>query len=139
MLIDSKLPNKYWDEAIITAKYLQNILPTAGKITTPHKRWEGVQPNVTHIRQFGCKAYSVIPAEKDGSSIEDNETNFCRLYAEASTKGYRPRLLDTATEKISISRDVAFIESNPHLCRLQQHQLIKTMNSTVQTPTMRLN
>jgi len=68
MLIDSKLLNKYWGEAISTAKYLQNILPTAGEITTPYERWEGVQPNVTHIRQFGCKAYSVIPAKKDGSS-----------------------------------------------------------------------
>jgi hypothetical protein len=96
MLIDSKLPNKYWGEAISTAKYLQNILPTAGETTTPHESWEGVQPHVTHIRQFGCKAYSVIPAEKrrklDRKAIQLIFVSYAK-----GTKGYR--LLDTATEK----------------------------------------
>jgi len=96
VLIDSKLPNKYWGKAISTAKYLQKILPTAGKITTSHERWEGVQPNVTHIRQFGCKAYSIIPAEKRWKLDKKAMKLIFVSYAE-DTEGYR--LLDTATGK----------------------------------------
>ena len=42
MLIDAQLPNKYWGEAMNTANYLQNILPTADDTVTPYERWEGI-------------------------------------------------------------------------------------------------
>ena len=106
MLIDSKLPNKYWGEAISTANYLQNILPTAGETATPHERWEGVQPSVTHIKQFGCQAYSVVPAVKR-QKLDSKAIKLILVGYAEGTKGYR--LLDIATDKISISRDVAFI------------------------------
>ena len=64
MLIDAQLPNKYWGEAMNTANYLQNILPTADDTVTPYERWEGIQPSLDHIKQFGCIVYSVVPAAK---------------------------------------------------------------------------
>jgi transposase InsO family protein len=88
MLIDSKLPTKYWGEAVNTANYLQNILPTRTETATPYERWEGVQPSVNHLKQFGCRAYSVIPTEKrrklDAKAIKLTFVG----YAEG-TKGYR--------------------------------------------------
>jgi hypothetical protein len=113
MLIDSKLPNKYWGEAISTANYLQNILPASSEAVTPYERWEGVQPCLTHIRQFGCQTYCVIPAHKR-QKLDSKAVKLTFVGYAEGTKGYR--LLDTANDKIYISRDVKFIEVDPHQC-----------------------
>lgn len=113
MLIDSKLPNKYWGEAVNTANYLQNILPTAGETKTPHEKWEGVRPKLAHIKRFGCQAYAVVPAERR-QKLDCKARKYTFIGYADGTKGYR--LLDTETDKICISRDVVFIEGDPHQC-----------------------
>ena len=53
MLIDSKLPHKFWAEALCTAAYLRNRSPTKvieGK--TPHEAWTKEMPKVEHLRVF---------------------------------------------------------------------------------------
>lgn len=62
MLLDVKMDNKYWDEAIITATYLQNRL--LNHVITPDELWTSRKPDIRHIRTFGCKAYVHIPKEK---------------------------------------------------------------------------
>jgi transposase InsO family protein len=111
MLIDSKLPNKYWGEAVNTANYLQNILPASSEAVTPYGRWEGVQPCLTHIKQFGCQTYSVTPAHKR-QKLDCKAVKLTFVGYADGKKGYR--LLDTATNKIYISRYVKFIEVDPH-------------------------
>ena len=64
MLINSKLPHKFWAEALSTATYLRNQSPTkviAGM--TPHEAWAKEKPQVGHLRVFGCDAYTHIPKE----------------------------------------------------------------------------
>ena len=58
MLLDAKLPHKFWAEAIPTATYLRNWSPTSAvEGTTPHQAWYGKKPCVEHQRVFGCVAY----------------------------------------------------------------------------------
>ena len=50
MLIDSKLPQKFWAEALSTATYLRNRSPT--KVIegiTPHEAWSKQKPQVQHL------------------------------------------------------------------------------------------
>ena len=55
MLIDSKLPHKFWAEALSTATYLRNRSPTkAIEGMTPHEAWTKEKPQVEHLRVFGC-------------------------------------------------------------------------------------
>ena len=67
MLIDSRLPNGFWTEAIETANYLQNRLPTKSKNhgeMIPEKAWTGRQQDFYHICIFGSLAFCNIPEEK---------------------------------------------------------------------------
>jgi transposase InsO family protein len=111
MLIDAVLPNKYWGEAVTTANYLQNLLPTRDRLKTPYEYWEGVKPKLTHTRRFGCVAYAVTPPEKR-QKLDCKARKFTFVGYAEGTKGYR--LLDTETDKITISRDVMFMEGDPH-------------------------
>ena len=46
MLSDSKLPKKFWAEALSTASYVQNQSPTtAVKAMTSYEVWKGYKPN----------------------------------------------------------------------------------------------
>ena len=111
MLVDSGLPNKYWGEAIITANHMQNRLPVTGRDNTPYQTWTGRKPNLSHIRRFGCTAFAAIPAEKR-RKLDDKANKLIFVGYETGTKGYR--LLDIVTDKITISKDVIFIEGDPH-------------------------
>ena len=64
MLIDAKLPHKFWAEALSTATYLRNRSQTkAVKGMTPIEAWTGEKPKVEHLRAFGCVTYSHIAKE----------------------------------------------------------------------------
>ena len=70
MLSDSKLPKKFWAEALSAASYVRNRSPTtAVKAMTPYEVWKGYKLNANHLRIFGCSAYAHIP--KDGRSKMD--------------------------------------------------------------------
>ena len=109
MLIDSKLPKKFWAEAVSTAVYLKNRSPSKPlQDKTPYEAWHGHKPSVRHLRVFGCDAYAHIP--QDERSKFDSKARKCILlgYGQA-TKGYR--LYDTERRKVIHSRDVRFNES----------------------------
>ena len=109
MLIDSKLPKKFWAEAVSTAVYLKNRSPSKPlQGMTPYEAWHGNKPSVSHLRVFGCDAYAHIP--RDERSKFDSKARKCILlgYGQA-TKGYR--LYDNERGKVIHSRDVRFNES----------------------------
>ena len=64
MLSDSKLPQKFWAEALSAAVYLPNRSPAkAVRATTPFEAWTSQKPTVGHLRVFGSDAY---PKEEEG-------------------------------------------------------------------------
>ena len=57
--------NSFWAEAIATACYLCNLSYTkALNNMTLYQLWTGLHPNLSHLKVFGCLAYTHIPAEK---------------------------------------------------------------------------
>ena len=110
MLSESKLPQKFWAEALSTATYLRNRSPTAalsGK--TPYESWTGIKPSVKNLRVFGCIAYSHVP--KDERKKLDPKARKCIMLGYGdTTKAYR--LYDTEKMKVIFSRDVRFDESS---------------------------
>ena len=111
MLIDSDLPKKYWGESVVTANHMQNRLPVTGNEVTPYETWNKRKPNLKYVKQFGCIAYAAIPSERR-QKLDDKAKQLVFVGYEEGTKGYR--LLDTNTDKIVISKDVIFIEGDPH-------------------------
>ena len=108
MLSISRLPPKFWAEALSTSIYLHNRSPTkAVSGMTPQEAWTGEKPSVDHLRVFGCQSYAYIP--KDERKKLDSKSKKCVLLGYGSTsKGYR--LYDPAKKKVILSRDVIFNE-----------------------------
>lgn len=108
MLLDAGLNNRFWGEAILTAAYLQNRLPSRSINKTPVELFTGVKPNLDHIRVFGSKVYSLVPKQKR-KKWDDKAEEGVLIGYDGSTKGYR--ILDPKTAKVWISRSVRIIES----------------------------
>lgn len=109
MLLDAGMEKKYWGEAIRTAAYLQNRLPSRVIEGTPYERWYGTKPALDGLRVFGCDAYVHIPEVKRRKLDPKSRKLTFVGYAE-DRKGYR--FLDRTTDSITVSRDATFIEWN---------------------------
>ena len=109
MLIDAELSKDLWAEAVNTANYLKNRSPTkAVRNMTPEEAWSGTKPDLSHLRIFGCKALVHVPKTLRKKFDAKAEEQIFVGYAEQS-KGYR--LIHPDTKKITIARDIVFIET----------------------------
>jgi len=58
MLVDSKLPHRFWAEALSTCLYLHNRSPTKSLSgITPYEAWHGTKSNISSL----CRAYAHVP------------------------------------------------------------------------------
>ena len=103
MLQEAGLGNEFWAEAIATASYVANRSPHSSvKMKTPYELWEGVVPDLSNIRVFGCKANAYVAKELRNSKIAPTSEECIML-------GYRlwcPRLA-----KVIVCRDAVFFEN----------------------------
>ena len=124
MLADSKVPHRFWAEALSTATYLINRSPTKTlDDKTPFEAWFDKKPCVKHLKVFGCVAYSHV--SKDQRKKLDPKAKKCIFlgYA-AQRKGYR--LYDVKTSSVIHSRDVVFNESSRGIeSEQEENQLIQ--------------
>lgn len=109
LLSESKLPNKFWGEAVNTANYLQNRLPTKACEKTPYELWSGRKPSLAHIKQFGCTAYAYVH-KQNRRKLDQRATQGTFVGYDQRSKGYR---IYTGENRITISRSVKFVEQLP--------------------------
>ena len=113
MMAQAKLPERYWAEAVATAAYLRNRVPTRSlKSTTPYEKWYDRKPNLSHVRVFGCMCYAYIPEVNKKGKLSNKAEKLRFIGYSSQTKGYR--LIDESTSKVLIRRDVIFNESDFH-------------------------
>ncbi len=113
MLSHAQLPKMYWAEAVATAVYIQNRLPTSVlKQETPYQKWCDKQPNVSHMKVFGCVAYAHVP-EAERRKLDKKAVKLRFVGYANNAKGYR--LFDEEKRRILIRRDVIFNESDFNL------------------------
>lgn len=71
MISDSRMPKKFWGEAILTATYILNRSPSASlDFITPAEIWFGKKASVENLRIFGTMAYAHVP-EQFRSKFDD--------------------------------------------------------------------
>jgi hypothetical protein len=94
----------FWGEALVTAVYILNRLPTkALEGRTPYEACQR-KPAVSHLRVFGCLAFAKELGH--ASKLDDRSTPGVFIgYAEGS-KAYR--ILDPKTQRVRSARDVVF-------------------------------
>ena len=56
MISHSNLPISLWGEALKTAAYILNRVPTKATAKTPYELWTGKKPSLKHLHIWGCPA-----------------------------------------------------------------------------------
>lgn len=108
MLFQAGLSKKYWADAVQTATYIQNRLPTTSfPGSTPYERWTGRKPMISHLRIFGCRAYIHIPKEQR-RKLDYKARNMIFVGYIEGIKGYK--VYDPGTGHVTHTRNAIFDE-----------------------------
>jgi hypothetical protein len=109
MVASSGVPAFLLTEVINYANHFVNRGPThANHGITPEQQYYKVCPDVSHLRTFGCVAYSHIP--KENRKKLESKTRHCMMVGfDNKSKSYR--LYDPVSKKIILNQDVKFKES----------------------------
>ncbi|KAI3690006.1 hypothetical protein L2E82_47980 [Cichorium intybus] len=110
LLTHAFLPRSFWVEALHTAAYLHNILPTKRlNFSTPAFSLYGRQPSYDHLRTFGCTCYPNTSASQS-HKLQPRSVKCVFLGYPENFRGYR--CFDPATGKVHLSRHVTFDETS---------------------------
>ena len=124
MISNANLQKELWAEAVSTTCYLVNRSPSVAiDCKIPEEVWTGQSCDYSHLRIFGCDAYSLIP-KNQRSKLDPKSKCIVFVGYDYVVKGYR--LWDPTLRKIVISRDVTFDESSflkSNVERIEQEQV----------------
>ncbi len=119
MRLACNAPAHLWDEFCATAAYLTNLtMSSSANGTTPHEKWFGTVPSLSHLHEIGCRAFSLI---------QTHNPKLFRRSTPCTLIGYAPHskaycLWDNTTGAIFNSFHVTFVEHlyGKHLGRARQ-------------------
>jgi hypothetical protein len=107
LLFGAHLLTYLWEEAVRTANYISNHVPTRTLYhITPYQRYTNLKPNISHLRLFGYASYLHV---QTGSKLEPKSKPMTLVGYDETSKAYR--CFDHVRHKIVISRDVLFNEN----------------------------
>jgi len=112
MMAQANLPISFWGDALLTAAYILNRVPSQSVPTTPYELWKGEKPDLEHLRPWGCAGYVHSTSHKYGKLGPRARKHILIRYSESS-KGYvmygeHPDGGMTEVE----SRDIDFLEND---------------------------
>jgi hypothetical protein len=110
MLSSSKLPKSLWVEALKTAVYILNRVPTKAVPKTPFESLKGWKPSLRHMRVWGCPSEVRIYNPQEKKLDPRTISGYFIGYAERS-KGYRFYCPCHIT-RIVESRNAKFLEND---------------------------
>ena len=104
MLLDAGLSLHMWADAVITASFIRNRSPAAGRDKTPYELFFGKVPDVSYMRVFGATAFVHVPKELRRKLEPVSREGVFIGYA-PNSKAYR---ILTDDGNVLISRNVSF-------------------------------
>ncbi|KAL1449198.1 hypothetical protein WDU94_000417 [Cyamophila willieti] len=123
---DAGMEKELWDEAILTATYLINRIPTVdGKV--PAELWFGYKPDYSKLKIFGCTAHLHVPKEKRDKLDEKSVKLKMIGYTD---NGYK--LWNEKNRTIIRGRDIIFDETQS-----QEDENIDSNSEVVDVPVSR--
>lgn len=109
LLHHAGLPHRFWGEAVLTATYIINKLPTATlNWKCPTKILTNSPPDYSRLRVFGCLCY-VTNVDPHKRKFDARAKRCIFLGYIANCKGFK--VYDIQHHKILVSRDVKFYEN----------------------------
>jgi len=110
MLIDSKLDDDFWAQAVSTALYLHARTPSQSiSGATPYEKLTGKKPELGHLRRFGCAAYKFIPKELRKGKFSERSKE-CIFLGYVHDTGKIWRLWDSQSSRVIEASDIVFDE-----------------------------
>lgn len=110
MLSSSKLPKSLWIEALKTAAYILNRVPTKAVQRTPFELFKGWKPSLRHMRVWGCPSEVRIYNPQEKKLDPRTISGYFIGYSEKS-KGYKFYCPSHST-RIVESRNAKFLEND---------------------------
>ncbi|CAI7891597.1 unnamed protein product [Closterium sp. NIES-53] len=119
------LPDPFWVTALRQVALVKNrVMATVGeKQWVPYTRWYGSAPVVNMLRAYGCMVVFHVPKEKRGK-LEASRRWGVHLGIAKDHKGWL--LWDLTSQKMTVSRDVKFLQSVFYKEWNQQQQKLPT-------------
>lgn len=110
MMFERKMPQKIWVEALYTAKFLINLLPTSALDSKqrPYQKLYSKSPDYTSLRTFGCAYFPTLRAYAS-NKFDPRSLKCVFLGYNDRYKFYR--CLYPPTGRVYISRHVMFDET----------------------------
>lgn len=110
LLTDGRASNFFWPLAVLAAVHIKNLVPhrSLPDGVTPHERWFGEKPNLSHLRPFGCKVTCRKTDSDFLNKVEQRGENGIFMGYAPNAKGYLIWFPDIRTLKTR--RDVIFHE-----------------------------
>ena len=109
-MYEKNVPLELWGLAVQCAIYVQNRSISSTNNSTPYQLWHGREPDVSHLKVFGCLAFVHIPVEKRKKLQPKAVQGMMVGYCEGSSSLYR--IWDPAARELITSRDVIFEEGS---------------------------
>ncbi|KAJ3563743.1 hypothetical protein NP233_g8744 [Leucocoprinus birnbaumii] len=115
MLAELGLPTKFWPEAVRTAVYIRNLIPSKRHPDiVPAEKWYGRKQDITHLHPFGATAYTYVSPETSTSKLAARATRLTMI-------GYLSRgsykLLERETGSIFSGRNIRFEEGETNFAK----------------------
>ncbi|XP_071721876.1 uncharacterized protein [Rutidosis leptorrhynchoides] len=102
MMFAMNVPRKFWPEACNTTSYIQNRLQTKSlKGITPFEMLFGAKPKVSHLKVFGCVAYTHI-SEKKRQKMSEKVIKGVMMGYSSNASGYK--IFDLVKDEMIIVR-----------------------------------
>jgi hypothetical protein len=108
MWLDARLPPSLWAKCALAAFYLAQRTPTCAlKGMTPYEAFYGKKPRVSHLREYGCRAFVLIQNKVNPKIYQRSEECVLVGYT-PNSKAYR--CWNRKNKRIVTSYNVDFIE-----------------------------
>jgi hypothetical protein len=129
VLFESALPHVLWPELLCAVAHIRNRSPVSLQDVTPHEAFLGSKPDVSHLRQLGCKVYTLIPKEKRSDKLQPVSQLGRLVGYSRDRKAYRVVLESTAD--VVDTRDVSFVEE---VAQKKQHPTPQQLDAIFPLP-----
>ena len=130
LLFQMKVPRQYWSDAILTATYLINRLPSIRlENKSPLEILYQRKINIDHLKVFGCVCF-IYKKRKD--KFDSTSTKGIFLGYSNTKKGYK--CYDPINKKLFISRDVIFNENESYFSKEEISEPITNGQNNIVSP-----
>ncbi|KAL1569026.1 hypothetical protein AAHA92_00559 [Salvia divinorum] len=107
MISHSSLPQSLWGEALKTAVYILNRVPTKAAAKTPYELWNGRKPSLNHTHIWGCPA-EARPYRPNEKKLDSKTVSSYFIGYPEKSRGYK--FYDPTTRTIFETGNAVFFE-----------------------------